>query len=160
MPKGVLLEGPPGVGKTLIARAMAGESKCDFKYISASELIGFYNGQGAENVSNLFKTLRESGKMTILFIDEFDSIGGKRNSFFSSNSNWVINNLLTEMDGFLKKDKILVIASTNFAEKLDPAVTRAGRFDRVVSIPYPAMDGRAQILKYYIQKVCLICCPY
>ena len=152
LPKGLLLEGPPGVGKTLIAKAIAGESKCDFKYISGSELEGFGKGQSENHIKGIFEELRKNDKPTIIFIDEFDSIGAKRMSSMNIAGTNLLNQLLTEMDGFQKKDKIIVIASTNFAQKLDPAIMRPGRFDKIVNIPLPALEGRQEILKFYIQK--------
>lgn len=152
LPKGLLLEGPPGVGKTLIAKAIAGESKCDFKYVSGSELEGFGKGQSENHIKTIFEELRSTDKPTIIFIDEFDSIGAKRMSSMNIAGTNLLNQLLTEMDGFQKKDKIIVIASTNFAQKLDPAIMRPGRFDKVISIPLPALEGRQEILKFYIDK--------
>lgn len=152
MPRGILLEGPPGVGKTLIAKSLAGESKVRFQYINGSELEGMYVGQGRSNIVKMFEELRKGNKTVILFIDEFDSIAGKRSPSLNSSSRVMLNQLLTEMDGFTKKDNIIIIASTNYMQKLDPAVLRPGRFDKVISIPYPAMKGRKEILEYYIKK--------
>lgn len=152
LPKGMLLEGPPGVGKTLIAKAIAGESSCNFQYVSGSELEGFYKGQSEKNLSAIFEDLRKTGEPTIIFIDEFDSIGVKRMSAMDIKGTNLLNQLLTEMDGFAKRDKIVVIASTNFVSKLDPAVMRPGRFDKVISVPLPAMEGRKDIIEFYIQK--------
>ena len=147
-----MLEGPPGVGKTLIAKAIAGESSCNFKYISGSEMEGFYKGQSEENLKRIFENLRKSDEPTIIFIDEFDSIGVKRMSAMEVRGTNLLNQLLTEMDGFNKRDKIVVIASTNFADKLDPAIMRPGRFDKIVKIPVPAMEGRQEIIEFYIKK--------
>jgi ATP-dependent Zn protease len=152
LPKGLLLEGPPGVGKTLIAKAIAGESNCNFKYISGSELEGFGKGHSENNLKALFDKIRKTDKPTIIFIDEFDSIGAKRLSSMNIAGTNLLNQLLTEMDGFGKKDKIIVIASTNFVSKLDPAILRPGRFDKVVNIPLPALEGRKDIIEYYIKK--------
>jgi ATP-dependent Zn protease len=152
LPKGMLLEGPPGVGKTLIAKAIAGESSCDFKYVSGSELEGFYKGQSEKNLKRIFENMRKSGNPTIIFIDEFDSIGVKRLSVMDISGTNLLNQLLTELDGFSKRDKIIVIASTNYADKLDPAILRPGRFDKIIKIPLPAMEGRRDIIQYYIEK--------
>ena len=149
--KGVLLVGPPGVGKTLLAKALANEAECKFYAKSGSEFEEIFVGQGAKRVKELF--LKASANQpSIIFIDEFDAIAGKRNldhQYYRA----CLNQLLASMDGFEKHQKIIVIAATNLPESLDPAVKRAGRFDRVINIPYPNFESRKKILQYYLKKV-------
>ena len=152
IPKGMLLEGPPGVGKTLIAKAIAGEATCDFKYVNGSELEGMYKGEGAARVRKLFDGMRWDKVSRILFIDEFDSIAQKRGNAMNVSSGQLLNQLLVELDGFRQNSNIVVIASTNFVSKLDPAVLRPGRFDKIINIPLPAMQGRKEIIEYYVKK--------
>lgn len=155
MPKGVLLEGPPGNGKTLFAKAVAGESKTPFFQISAADIEDKYVGSGAKRVQKIFKTVRskaeESGKV-ILFIDEIDAVGMKRESRTVQETNQTINKLLTEMDGFDKDTKVIVIAATNLSVLLDSALTRSGRFDRIIAIEKPSMEEREAVINLYLNK--------
>ncbi len=151
MPKGVLLEGKPGTGKTLLAKAVAGEAGVSFVAISGSEFINKYVGVGAANVRRLFREAREKAP-AIIFIDEIDAFGSKRNSDDSggdSERNQTINQFLTELDGFKDQDDIFILAATNRAEILDPALTRPGRFDRTIHINLPDVRGRENILKVH-----------
>lgn len=155
IPKGVLLEGPPGNGKTLFAKAVAGETKTPFFQISASDIEDKYVGSGARRIEKIFKTVRkkaeESGKV-ILFIDEIDAVGMKRESRTVQETNQTINKLLTEMDGFEKDSKVIIIAATNLSSTLDSALTRSGRFDRIISIERPNMEEREHVISLYLDK--------
>merc|ERR1719210_3144420 len=129
-PKGILLSGPPGCGKTLVGRAIAGECGLPFYFIPSAQVNGKYVGQGAKKIAKIFTEARQHDEGAIIFFDEIDSIGGKRNKDTINHfSRLTINKLLNEMDGFTTDEKILVIASTNFPEVLDSALTRSGRFD-------------------------------
>ena len=153
-PKGILIEGQPGVGKTLLAKAIANETDHNFIYTNGAEFAGQLQGQGADNIKNLFKTAREN-QPAIIFIDEIDGVGQKRGSSMnSSDSDRTLNRLLVELDGFdTKEDDIIVIGATNFPDKLDPALIRAGRFDREITIPLPRYKGRLELLEYFVSKV-------
>lgn len=152
IPKGVLLVGPPGTGKTLLAKAIAGEAGCSFFYKSASEFEEVYVGVGAARVKELFKKAR-SRKPAIIFIDEIDSLSGNRTSFDASTRRQTINQLLAEMDGFEPLDNVIVIGATNMPDKIDKAVLRPGRFDKIINVPYPDKEGRREIFGYYLDKV-------
>lgn len=152
-PRGILMEGSPGTGKTLLARALAGEAGVNFISASGSDFVKIYVGQGAKKVRELFAKARKS-QPAIIFIDEIDAVGGARSETSNGTDSEqlrTINALLAEMDGFRKNDHIVVIAATNRADTLDPALMRPGRFDRIISIDTPAMDGRIEILKHYAQ---------
>ena len=148
IPKGVLLEGPPGTGKTLLARAVAGEAGVSFISVSGSEFIEMFVGIGAQRVRTLFKKARDN-KPCVIFIDEIDAVGGKRGYGFNSGGNdereQTLNQILTNMDGFDKESGIIVLGATNRADTLDPALKRAGRFDRKIKINLPDIKGRKEI---------------
>lgn len=149
MPKGVLLYGPPGTGKTLFARAVAGEAGVPFFSVSGSDFIEMFVGLGAKRVRSLFEKARDKAPC-IIFIDEIDSIGGKRNALSNSEQNQTINALLTEMDGFAKDSGILVLATTNQPNNLDPALMRSGRFDSHIAIPLPlTAEDRLKIIEVH-----------
>lgn len=151
IPKGVLLEGKPGTGKTLLAKAVAGEAGVSFVAMSGSEFINKYVGTGAANIRKLFKEAREKAP-AIIFIDEIDAFGSKRGSDDSggeSERNQTINQFLTELDGFKEREDIFILAATNRADILDPALTRPGRFDRTIHINLPDVRGREDILKVH-----------
>jgi len=147
-PAGLLLVGPPGTGKTLLAKAIAGESRVPFFSTAGTEFTAMYVGVGAARVRDMFQRTREAAPC-ILFIDEFDGIGQKRSSDGGDESVHTINQLLTEMDGFEDNTGVVVIAATNRPNALDAALTRPGRFDRVVHLPLPNMNGRVEILKVH-----------
>lgn len=150
-PKGILMTGAPGVGKTLLAKAIANEAGVDFYYRSASDLENPYVGMSAKTVKNLFKEARKS-KNAIIFIDEIDSIGSRQGKQVGKVDTGIINAMLTEMDGFEENENIVVIGATNHPDKLDPAMLREGRFDRKVAIPLPNVKGRQEILEFYTKN--------
>uniref|UniRef100_A0A8C5AXF0 YME1 like 1 ATPase n=1 Tax=Gadus morhua TaxID=8049 RepID=A0A8C5AXF0_GADMO len=153
LPKGVLLVGPPGTGKTLLARAVAGEADVPFYYASGSEFDEMFVGVGASRIRNLFKEAKASAPC-VIFIDELDSVGGKRiESPMHPYSRQTINQLLAEMDGFKPNEGVIVIGATNFAEALDSALVRPGRFDMQVTVPRPDVKGRTEILNWYLSKI-------
>ena len=154
MPKGVLLVGPPGTGKTMLAKAVAGESKVPFFSMSGSEFVEMFVGMGASKVRDLFKQAKEKAPC-IVFIDEIDAIGKKRDGQFSGNDEreQSLNQLLTEMDGFEGNSGVIILAATNRPESLDPALTRPGRFDRRVPVELPDLKGREEILKVHAKKI-------
>jgi ATP-dependent metalloprotease len=151
-PKGLLLVGPPGTGKTLLARALAGEANCNLYYKSGSEFDEMFVGLGAKRVRNLFRQAKKNGP-SIIFIDEIDSVAGRRSPNEPNHSKETINQLLTEMDGFSSSDNVVVIGATNFEAVLDPAIKRPGRFDKIVHIPKPDRKGREQLLRFYLTKI-------
>ncbi|WP_195278581.1 ATP-dependent zinc metalloprotease FtsH [Clostridium sp. J1101437_171009_A5] len=156
MPKGILLVGPPGTGKTMLAKAVAGEANVPFFSISGSEFVEMFVGMGASKVRDLFKQAKEKAPC-IVFIDEIDAIGQKRSSGSLSGGNdereQTLNQLLTEMDGFEENTGVIILAATNRPESLDPALTRPGRFDRRVPVELPDLAGREAILKVHAKKI-------
>ena len=156
IPRGVLLVGEPGCGKTLLAKAIAGEADVPFFSISGSDFVEMFVGVGASRVRDLFKQAKESAPC-IVFLDEIDAVGRRRGVGFSSGGHdereQTLNAILVEMDGFDSSDQVIVMAATNRMDVLDPALTRPGRFDRQVSVPLPDLRGRYDILKIYAEKV-------
>lgn len=155
MPKGLLLVGPPGTGKTMLARAVAGEANVPFFSISGSEFVEMFVGMGASKVRDLFKQAKEKAPC-IVFIDEIDAIGQKRSSGVAGGNDereQTLNQLLTEMDGFEGNTGVIILAATNRPESLDPALTRPGRFDRRVPVELPDLAGREAILKVHAKKI-------
>ena len=155
MPKGILLVGPPGTGKTMLAKAVAGEANVPFFSISGSEFVEMFVGMGASKVRDLFRQAKEKAPC-IVFIDEIDAIGQKRNSGgYGGNDEreQTLNQLLTEMDGFEENTGVIILAATNRPESLDPALTRPGRFDRRVPVELPDLTGREAILKVHAKKI-------
>ena len=155
MPKGLLLVGPPGTGKTMLAKAVAGEADVPFFSISGSEFVEMFVGMGASKVRDLFKQAKEKAPC-IVFIDEIDAIGQKRNSGSMGGNDereQTLNQLLTEMDGFEGNTGVIILAATNRPESLDPALTRPGRFDRRVPVELPDLAGREAILKVHAKKI-------
>ncbi len=155
MPKGILLVGPPGTGKTMLAKAVAGESKVPFFSISGSEFVEMFVGMGAAKVRDLFKQAKEKAPC-IVFIDEIDAIGKKRGGAALGGNDereQTLNQLLTEMDGFEDNAGVIILAATNRPESLDPALTRPGRFDRQVPVTLPDLQGRVAILKVHAAKI-------
>ena len=155
MPKGVLLVGPPGTGKTMLAKAVAGEANVPFFSISGSEFVEMFVGMGASKVRDLFKQAKEKAPC-IVFIDQIDAIGQKRNTGGIGGNDereQTLNQLLTEMDGFEGNSGVMILAATNRPESLDPALTRPGRFDRRVPVDLPDLKGRVAILKVHAKKI-------
>ena len=154
MPKGVLLVGPPGTGKTMLAKAVAGEANVPFFSMSGSEFVEMFVGMGASKVRDLFKQAKEKAPC-IVFIDEIDAIGKKRQGNVMGNDEreQTLNQLLTEMDGFEDNNGVIILAATNQPDALDPALTRPGRFDRRVPVELPDLKGREEILKVHAKKI-------
>ena len=155
MPKGILLVGPPGTGKTMLAKAVAGEASVPFFSMSGSEFVDMFVGMGASKVRDLFKQAKEKAPC-IVFIDEIDAIGQKRNAGSIGGNDereQTLNQLLTEMDGFEENTGVIILAATNRPESLDPALTRPGRFDRRVPVELPDLQGREAILKVHAKKI-------
>ncbi len=154
MPKGILLVGPPGTGKTMLAKAVAGEANVPFFSMSGSEFVEMFVGMGASKVRDLFKQAKEKAPC-IVFIDEIDAIGKKRDGNVGGNDEreQTLNQLLTEMDGFEDNNGVIILAATNRPESLDPALTRPGRFDRRVPVELPDLKGREAILKVHAKKI-------
>ena len=154
MPKGILLVGPPGTGKTMLAKAVAGEANVPFFSISGSEFVEMFVGMGASKVRDLFRQAKEKAPC-IVFIDEIDAIGKKRDGQLGGNDEreQTLNQLLTEMDGFAGNNGVIILAATNRPESLDPALTRPGRFDRRVPVELPDLQGREAILKVHAKKI-------
>ena len=154
MPKGILLVGPPGTGKTMLAKAVAGEANVPFFSMSGSEFVEMFVGMGASKVRDLFKQAKEKAPC-IVFIDEIDAIGKKRDGQLGGNDEreQTLNQLLTEMDGFEGNTGVIILAATNRPESLDPALTRPGRFDRRVPVELPDLKGREEILKVHAKKI-------
>ena len=154
MPKGILLVGPPGTGKTMLAKAVAGEANVPFFSMSGSEFVEMFVGMGASKVRDLFKQAKEKAPC-IVFIDEIDAIGKKRDGQFGGNDEreQTLNQLLTEMDGFESNTGVIILAATNRPESLDPALLRPGRFDRRVPVELPDLQGREEILKVHAKKI-------
>jgi len=158
IPRGVLLVGPPGCGKTLLAKAIAGEADCPFFSISGSDFVEMFVGVGASRVRDLFKQAKENSPC-IIFLDEIDAVGRRRGSGFSSGGHdereQTLNAILVEMDGFEATDQVIVIAATNRSDVLDPALTRPGRFDRQVPVSLPDVEGRLKILEVHADAITL-----
>ncbi len=154
MPKGILLVGPPGTGKTMLAKAVAGEANVPFFSMSGSEFVEMFVGMGASKVRDLFRQAKEKAPC-IVFIDEIDAIGKKREGNIGGNDEreQTLNQLLTEMDGFEGNNGVVILAATNRPESLDPALTRPGRFDRRVPVELPDLKGREEILKVHAKKI-------
>ena len=155
MPKGILLVGPPGTGKTMLAKAVAGEANVPFFSMSGSEFVEMFVGMGASKVRDLFKQAKEKAPC-IVFIDEIDAIGQKRSGGqYGGNDEreQTLNQLLTEMDGFEGNNGVIILAATNRPESLDPALTRPGRFDRRVPVELPDLKGREAILQVHAKKI-------
>lgn len=152
LPKGVLLTGEPGTGKTLLAKAVAGEAGVEFFYCSGSDFDEMYVGLGSRRMRELFRVAKSAGPC-ILFIDEIDCLASKRSLVHGSSSRQTLNQLLIEMDGFSMNDSVIVIAATNFPESLDSAIMRSGRFDKVINLPLPDIKGRIALFNLYTTRV-------
>lgn len=152
MPSGVLLCGPPGTGKTLLAKAVAGEAGVPFFSASASEFVEMFVGRGASRVRDLFREARRAAP-SVVFIDELDAIGGRRGISMNEERDQTLNQLLTELDGFEERPGVLLLAATNRAEMLDPALTRPGRLSRKVVVPLPNEQGRCDILSVHLRRI-------
>lgn len=149
-----MLLGQPGTGKTLLARAIAGEAGCNFIYCSGSDFDEMFVGMGARRVKQLFAEARKQ-QPCLIFIDEIDSVlsGSRRSGNETSSSRATLNQILAEMDGFERDNKIMVIGATNHEDSLDPAAVRPGRFDKKIHVPQPDVNGRADIFELYLNKI-------
>ena len=152
LPKGVLLMGAPGTGKTLLARAIAGEAGVPFYYVSGAEFDEVFVGVGAKRVRELFRAAKANSPC-IVFIDELDAVGGKRSAKDQRAMKQTVNQLLVELDGFEENEGLIVVGATNFPDSLDPALVRPGRFDRHVNVALPDIKGRQAILDLYMDRV-------
>ena len=152
MTKGVLLTGNPGTGKTLLAKAIAGEAGVRFYYCSGSEFDEMFLGLGAKRIRSLFKKAKKNAPC-IIFIDEIDCVAKNRSSSLDSSDSQILNQLLIELDGFEPSDGVIVIGATNFPESIDPAIKRSGRFDKEIYVPVPDLKGRTEILELYLAKI-------
>ena len=154
IPRGALLVGPPGCGKTMLAKAVAGEAGVPFYSISGSDFVEMFVGVGASRVRDLFKKAKEKSP-SIIFIDEIDAVAKKRHGKFGGNDERdnTLNQLLVEMDGFSTEENVIILAATNRADILDPAILRPGRFDRQIEITNPNIDERLGIFKVHLKKI-------
>lgn len=157
LPKGILMVGPPGTGKTMIARTMAHEANARFYHMAGSEFVELFVGQGARRVRQLFQGAslytKLTGRKAIIFIDEIDAIGNKRGAAgTSSEDQRTLNELLNQMDGFVQNGKVIVLAATNTPDSIDDALKRAGRFDRIAHVELPDKQKRKQLLEFYMNK--------
>jgi AFG3 family protein len=154
IPRGALLSGPPGTGKTMLAKACAGEAGVPFFFISGSDFVEMFVGVGAARVRDLFKQAKEKSP-SILFIDEIDAVGRKREGKIGNNDERdnTLNQLLVEMDGFNTDQNVIVLAATNMKDLLDPALLRPGRFDRTIDITLPDISGRKQIFLVHLKNI-------
>src|SRR5699024_8834509 len=151
IPKGILFHGPPGTGKTLLAKAVAGETQSNFLYASGSEFVEKYVGVGAKRVRTLFEKAKKDSP-SIIFIDELDAIGTKRNLESNNEKDQTLNQLLVEMDGFNTDETVIIIAATNRLDLLDEALLRPGRFDRHIFIGNPNINAREKILQVHTKN--------
>jgi len=154
LPKGILLTGPPGTGKTMLARAVAGEAGVPFFFMSGSEFDEMYVGVGAKRMRDLFASARAKAP-AIVFIDEIDAVGSRRNPRDQHYMKQTLNQLLVELDGFQQTSGIVVIGATNFPQLLDKALVRPGRFDKTVAVPLPDVRGRLQILEQHAKNIAI-----
>ena len=153
IPRGILLEGPPGTGKTLLAKALANEAECNFIYVSGAEVDKFFVGYGAKKIRQIFEEARKKAP-SIIFIDEIDTMTMDRKKSTSiMNDLSTLNQLLAEMDGFVRNEKVIVIGATNLSDRIDKALMRPGRFDKTINIPLPDVKGREKLFEFYVKKI-------
>merc|ERR1712023_338415 len=153
MPSGVLLHGPPGTGKTMLAKAVSGEAGVPFFFVSGSEFDEVFVGLGAKRIRNIFETAKKNAP-SIIFIDEIDAVGySRKKAALRGYNDHTLNQLLACMDGFERKSGVIVIAATNLVENLDQALLRPGRFDKKIAVHPPDLKGRKQIIELYLDRV-------